>query len=179
MGAGKSAVAVALGRRLNAPVRSFGAAVRTVAASKGLPLDRASLQNVGQSLVDNGWLPFCAMVLDGIESDLCVVDGLRHLEAKQGLLAFASVTDLVLVYVEASPATRAARIATRDGLDSPSFDEHSRHMVEREIELLRSTADLVVFNNIATPRAIESIVGEVLESLRNRLRPNSTGETHI
>jgi dephospho-CoA kinase len=61
--AGKTTIATRLAARLGIPRVSFGDEVRRVAAERGLPADRAVLQDLGEELIAAGWDSFCRAVL--------------------------------------------------------------------------------------------------------------------
>jgi len=94
IGSGKSTLSSGVAEALEWPRVSFGRYVRAVALDRGLDAEsREVLQEVGESLITAGWVPFCRAVLtqaDWRPERSLVVDGIRHVEALQTLRALAA-----------------------------------------------------------------------------------------
>jgi cytidylate kinase len=158
IGAGKSVVASRLAARFDVEPRSFGAAVRVVARASGAPLDRKSLQDLGEQLIaEEGWERFVRRVLDP-PAPVVVVDGVRHVGALAALRAAGTVT---LVFVDASTEVRADRVVARDGVPLQELLASDQHQNESEVDAIRRLADLVVLNDDGGDH-LDQVLGEVM-----------------
>lgn len=140
--AGKSALAEALADHGVWTRASFGAYVRKIAHERGVPTERDELQRLGEELLTElGAVEFTERALHDIAGPDLVLDGVRHVAVSDVLAARAD--RYLLVFVELDDAQRQARLEAREGhpVDLGALDGHS---TEREVDLLRSRADLVV-----------------------------------
>ena len=146
--AGKTTVATRLAARLGIPRVSFGDEVRRIAAERGLPADRAVLQDLGDELIASGWDSFCRAVLAQAPwqaGQSLVIDGIRHMGAIVTLQQLVAPSPLVIVFLEAAPEARRARLASREptAQGPQSADGHPN---ESELHSVRRVADLVLPN---------------------------------
>jgi dephospho-CoA kinase len=156
---GKTAVATALHERLpGSAVLAFGHVVRRRAAVLGYSLDRASLQAVGQQLVDEGWPAFVQELLAGLSGSpqVLIVEGIRHLEAVEALRAVLPDRQVILVYVTLSEQLQRERLKHRDESDAVLV-----HPIERGVTALREHADLVIRGD----RPLRELVADISELL--------------
>jgi cytidylate kinase len=136
IGAGKSTIARELSERLGWPRVSFGDYVREIARNRGLEESRVTLQELGESLVQNDAEGFTHAVLSKINFNSgAVVDGIRH---KQILDALARVVDPLavhLIYVETGEQTRFKRLSERGmtPADVMAADAHSTEVQVRGV----------------------------------------------
>ncbi len=114
IGSGKSTLSSGVAEALEWSRVSFGRYVRAVALDRGLDAEsREVLQEVGESLITAGWVPFCRAVLtqaDWRPERSLVVDGIRHVEALQTLRALVAPSVVALVHVVVSEAERSQRL---------------------------------------------------------------------
>jgi len=166
IGAGKSLVADELARVYSGTRRSFGGVVRRRAQNIGLPLDRDSLQELGNRIIlTDGWELFCREVFgDTTDRAVLVVDGVRHVGAIDAITEIVGEAHFRLVYVEATRAERVARVMARDGITDAAFEAAEAHPNERELPLVRTRADVVI-DNRDTARAVPSRVQEAVSAL--------------
>ncbi len=148
IGAGKSVVADELAAVYAGVRRSFGAVVRRRAKAMGRPLDRDSLQEVGDEIIaTDGWDAFCRDVLgETPEGGTVVIDGIRHLGAIDALTAIVGGTRFRLLYIAAPRDERLARVIARDGITEVDFDAAEAHPNESELPLVRSRNHVEVEN---------------------------------
>src|SRR6266852_1814791 len=88
IGSGKSSVSRAFAQVIGSAWNSFGATVREIAAERGLPLNRESLQEIGAAEVSKNRITFCRRVIDRAGADPrqgIVIDGLRHIDILEEL----------------------------------------------------------------------------------------------
>jgi len=128
---GKSTLSMNVARALSWPYVSFGNYVRQVAWSKGLVCSRQVLQNIGATLIDQGWDRFCRAVLSQVDWDPgqpLVIDGIRHVEAIDMLRQLVAPSKLLLVFVAVSELERKGRLRQRGLTKDESFSrlKHTR-----------------------------------------------------
>jgi dephospho-CoA kinase len=119
IGSGKSTLSLSVAKALNWPYVSFGNHVRTVALLRGLGESREVLQEVGESLIQEGWEQFCKSVLAQTTwepGEPLVVDGIRHVEAVETLQLLIVPSELLLIHITLNEPTRKARLYKRDVL---------------------------------------------------------------
>lgn len=155
IGAGKSALADELASVYGGARRSFGGVVRRRAELADRPLDRESLQRLGDEIIaTEGWDAFCREVLGDVDDDaIVVVDGIRHLGAIEGLAAAAGRPHFRLVFVDAPRDERLERLIARDGISESQFDAAEADGNEGELPLVRAHADVNVTNAAGTDLA--------------------------
>lgn len=148
IGAGKSVLADELAAVYAGVRMSFGAVVRRRAKAMGRPLDRDSLQEVGDEIIATvGWDAFCRDVLGGTpDGGTVVVDGIRHLGAIDALTAIVGGSRFRLVYIDAPREERLARVIARDGITEAGFDAAEAHPNESELPLVRGRKHVEVEN---------------------------------
>ncbi len=169
IGAGKSVIAAGIADALGGERRSFGGVVRDAALAAGRPLDRATLQTLGDSIIaSEGWDGFCRRVVGDSPTALVVVDGVRHVGAVQALSAIAAVGDFALVFVDAASDVRRVRARRRDGSSDAEFAAAEVHPNEQEVPVVRSLATIIVHNDSDGPEAVDLAVACVVRELRER-----------
>jgi hypothetical protein len=157
---GKSTLAEALAGHLqNAAVRRFGDVVRKRAREEGKPLDRATLQDVGLSLIGDGWPSFVDALLEDLPQpiDFLVVEGVRHREAVDEIASRHLSEKLLNVYLQVDHPLQSTR---QQGRGEPSLA--SAHPVESSLGEARAAADLVIDGS----RPRHEIVREVIQRLQ-------------
>lgn len=165
IGAGKSAVAGAVADALDAERTSFGRVVRGVAAERGLPQDRRSLQALGEQLIaQEGWAAFTRRVLPSGTGSV-VIDGVRHLDAVPALRGLASPRRFILVFVDAGDTTRHRRLAVRDHVDPAAVMAADGNANEAQTDAVRALADVVVRNDVDGCEHLETAAAAVLAHL--------------
>ncbi len=168
LGSGKTVIADRLAQALGGQRRSFGATVREIAAERGLPENRSTLQALGDTLIDEGWDVFCRRVVGTPTGEFTVVDGIRHVGAVDALRRRFSNSELVLVFVDAPYERRRDRICARDGIDSASFDAAASHRNESEVDAVRVLAEIVVENDGEDDGKLDRLVADIANEVVGR-----------
>ena len=142
-GSGKTTLSTELARVLGVPRVGFGGYVRSVAIQQNLPIDRESLQRLGQSLIEENVSQFCENVLKNsnlLEADYFILDGIRHSSV---LSYFRSNYPLMFIYVTAPYETLKNRLKARG--EAELIDSLRTEPTEMEVEsILKGQADLTV-----------------------------------
>jgi hypothetical protein len=145
---GKTTLALALAETLQCPRASFGDYVRSKADEAGLGHDRATLQDLGERLIElEGWQAFCEHTLgnagaNGHTAPL-VVDGLRHAPALYALREIFAPVRVVLTHVNAGDEQARTRRLEPDASDERPIAAIEAHSTERDTkQLLPGLADL-------------------------------------
>lgn len=158
-GSGKTSLARELVLKLNANFASFGSYVRTVASSRGIGFDRVSLQNLGQTLIEEfGPDAFVKEVLTSgqdTSSAITILDGVRSVEIWYAVQKLAS--RCILVYLDIEEDERIRRLVERDRLDTASIHLAMQHSMEMIVPALRVHADLVLRN-----KSIDKMISEIM-----------------
>ena len=148
---GKSTVAGAITTLMGWRTAGFGQYLQHIAQERHLTPDRANLQRLGQSLVNENPRIFCEQVVrwaGWVEGESLILDGVRHIVILDALRGFFAPQFLYLVYVDVDEALRRERLLRRGAelTDSVHFD-----LSPTEVEVphdLRRTADIVVNGGI-------------------------------
>lgn len=146
IGSGKTTLASVLADRLDCPVAGFGSYVRSVALQRGLDTaDRASLQDLGEDLIGEGWQSFCRSVLNhgGYVSGAVVVDGIRHVAAITTIRELVAPTPCRLIAVGVRDENRAERLRLR-GVTPEAVEAADAHAGESEVQQVIEHANFVV-----------------------------------
>lgn len=146
---GKSHIAELIQKEFNTPVASFGEYLRYYCEKNGLPVNRKSLQQVGETLVETNPLQFLIDVISHFigAADRIILEGVRHKSI------FEQVRHLtknhVSIFVDADSRTRFNRYNRRSKFsdDTKTFNRFvtlDTHSVELEIESLKVMCGLVL-----------------------------------
>lgn len=162
-GSGKSTIGETVATRLTWPFASFGAWIRKIARSRGLPeADVSVLQDLGASLVATDLRGLCLGCLGdgGWRSGMpAIVEGVRHAAAIPVLTDLASPLPFVLIYVDLNEAIREERLAARDGVAADKIVLYDTHSTEVDSKSrLRAMANLVVEGDSDPGRLADEVV---------------------
>jgi dephospho-CoA kinase len=152
---GKTTLAEALQVALPGSARlAFGDVVRRHALTAECEPTRQNLQDMGLQLIAEGWSLFVNDLLSGLTSDpeVLIVEGIRHQEAVDALTEQLPTRKLLLVYLEVGSDQQRQRMACLGETEGATG-----HDVERNVDDLRATADLVV----STGQPVEELVASV------------------
>jgi hypothetical protein len=166
--AGKTTLAHCLAEVLSCPQASFGDYVRAKASERGLPDDRATLQDLGERLIANeGWPAFCehALALAGAGPGTVpiVVEGVRHVDALSTLRELFAPVRVVLVHIDADEHVRSARMQ-HEIQGEKQLTAVEGHSTEQDTKsLLPGVADLVVSGLAGKDVACETVISWLRE----------------
>ena len=127
---------------------SFGDYIRAVARQQKQDSEsRPVLQNIGESLIAQGWPAFCRNVLATISwqpGNPAVIDGIRHVEAVDNLRAIVVPLGFVLVHVKIDDDRQLHRVRLEQGT-LESLGGLELHSTEADVKSrLPELADLLV-----------------------------------
>jgi len=167
IGSGKSTLSLSVAKALNWPYVSFGNHVRTVALLRGLGESREILQEVGESLIQEGWEQFCKSVLAQTTwepGEPLVVDGIRHVEVVETLQLLIVPSELLLIHITLNEPTRKARLYKRSPADYAKMQSIEDHSTEVQVKRqLPQIANLIVSGE----RSTDDIIREILIWIQN------------
>lgn len=159
---GKSTLSGGVAKLLGWPRVGFGDYVRHVARSQGLDSSREVLQEVGATLIDQGWEEFCRAVLRQVPWEPgrpLIVDGIRHTEAVDVLRQLVAPSELLLVFIAVDVLTRKARLHQRGMTDHEYLQRVDVHPTEAQVwTVLSSVADLTVDGT----RPMDDLLSEIV-----------------
>ena len=162
IGSGKSTLSLSVAKALNWPYVSFGNYVRTVALLRGLGESREVLQEVGESLIQEGWEQFCKSVLAHATwgpGESLVVDGIRHVEAVEMLRLLVVPSELLLIHITLNELTRKARLYKRSPTDNAQMQSIEDHSTEVQVKRqLPEIANLIVSGERSTDDSTREIL---------------------
>lgn len=156
---GKSTLAKQISEKFDAPIASFGGYVKEYCVSKGLSIDRNSLQDIGEKFIKEDPESFLLSVLKYSSSgDLVVIEGVRHKVIFELIRKICPKT--LSIFLDVPYQTRYERFQLRNKesdsvLKSENkFNKMNKHSVELEIENLKSKCDLCIpsFNDALNQR---------------------------
>jgi len=171
IGSGKSSLSKGVAKYLGWPVVSFGDYVRSVAIKRELGGAREVLQEVGNSLIAEGWTKFCLSVLGQVDwkpGRAIIVDGIRHIEGLETLKTIVHPMSVYLVYLETGDIERARRMGNDKMKQGASMDEIDKHSTELQVNMLLPKIANVIVNGERTIEELISHVVVILEQKQNR-----------
>jgi hypothetical protein len=119
-----------------------------VAQGRGLDDSREVLQEVGATLIDQGWEEFCRAVLKQVDwepGQPLIIDGIRHIEAVGVLRQLVAPSAFLLVFIAVDGLTRKERLRQRGVADHEDLQRTDAHQTEAQVRtMLPSMADLTV-----------------------------------
>lgn len=159
---GKTTLARRTADQLGCKYVSFGEYVRAEARKGGIASPtRHHLQDLGQRLVETDAASFCSEVLRTVDfapGEPIVIDGLRHEEALQAILALSDGEPVKLIYLHAPAEIRTARGGAHVGeYDLGAVEAHD---VESQTEhRIRKLANLILDTSADVDRSLADILG--------------------
>lgn len=163
IGSGKTSVSLALAKKRQAAVASFGAYIRSVASARGLDADRREvLQNLGAELIaDHGHEGLCRAALSAAKwqgDRELIVDGIRHVQIFEAIKRITAPSMTLLVHLQLESDGELGVRAERRGIEAEARARLEQHSTERDvIAALPSVADLV----LSAELPIEQVVGSI------------------
>lgn len=154
---GKTTLAEALEVAFPCSARlAFGDVVRRRVLIAKCEPTRRNLQDMGLQLIAEGWSQFVDDLLSDLTTDpeVLIVEGIRHQEAVNALTERLPTRKLLLIYVEVGREQQRQRLARLGETQGATM-----HDVERDVDLLRSIADLVV----STEQPVDKLVDRVCQ----------------
>lgn len=168
IGSGKTTIARGVSTALGWPYASTGDYVRMVAKARGLGESRAELQDLGGSLIREGWKRFCTAVLEFAgwqQGHDLVLDGIRHIEVVQTLRSLVAPGHVCLVFIDTDEHIRRERAQLRDAVTIEQLRQADSHATEQEgRNVLFEAADVIINGN----QTVSEAVDDVLEWLHSR-----------
>jgi len=169
IGSGKTTTAALLARQLAWPQAGYGDTIRVIAAERGLPASRESLQQLGLELISNGWDAFTRLVLQHARwcpGQPLILDGLRHLPAATALRTAVAPLPVTIVYLDLPADIAATRARQRDQETGPAAAAPGTHATELALPAVRDHADLIIkARPLAPPQVTSQIVSYLSSAL--------------
>jgi len=169
---GKSTLSTHVASALGWPQVSFGDYVRQVAQRRGLDDSRAVLQEVGATLIAQGWEGFCHAVLGQgawVPGQPLIVEGIRHAEALAVLRQLVAPSELRLVFIAVNEPTRAARLGQRGMPERETLPGVEAHSTEAQVgTVLPGMADFTVDGTRPLEELLQDIVRWVQQHTATR-----------
>jgi len=141
-GSGKTSISERVACHLNWPRVSFGAYVRKTAQEQNLDASSPRvLQNLGESLINDGIEKFCrAVIAQSIwePGQSLVIDGIRHQDVLNKLKEIVVPSLFVLIHIYVDENHRLKRIVHRDGLSQIEARNVDEHSTEKDAKLVLS-----------------------------------------
>ncbi len=181
IGAGKTTVATLLAERLSWPRAAYSDLIRSVATSRGLTHDRATLQQIGTELIATGWDTFTRQVLGQAAwtpGETLIIDGLRHCDAATSLATAVVPLPTIVIYLDVPPGIGIARARRRDQDPADSAQRAGGHPVESGLPAVRAIADLVLPASDAGPAEIASRIIEHLQTADREIPGGTRAEPY-
>lgn len=149
---GKSTLAKDFSRWVDYPIASFGSYLKDYSESNNLSIDRAALQNLGNSFIHQEPNQFLLDVINhkNEKSTKLIFEGVRH------QVILDEIRNLSLksfaIFLDATEQIRLERFLNREkDIDQShaelDFQESSQHAVEQEVENLKNHCDFVLTAN--------------------------------
>ena len=167
IGSGKTTTVTLLARQLAWPKAGYGDTIRAIAAGRGLPACRESLQRLGLELISSGWDAFTGLVLQHarwVPGQALILDGLRHPPAAAALRAAIAPLPVITIYLDLPTGIAAARARHRDQDTGQPAGGSAAHATELALPAVRDHADLIITAERLTPPQVTGQIASYLES---------------
>lgn len=146
---GKTYLANLIATKKNYPVASFGGYLKSYCERNNMPIDRKTLQDIGERFVQEDPVHFAKNVINYSigNKNTIIIEGVRHISI------FEAITTIVQqsqsIFVEADLKTKYGRYINRSKSSDTfktmkEFIEMDNHPVEHQIKLLKPMCDIVV-----------------------------------
>lgn len=167
IGSGKTSVSKEIAHQLNWPRVSFGEYVENLAKEKNLDSSsRSILQNLGESLINDGIEKFCRSVIAQVKwrpGQYLVIDGIRHQAVMYKLKEIVAPSRFILIHIYVNEDHRLQRITQRDIINKNEWIKVNKHSTEKDaMFLLPQVADITINGE----KTLNTIVGEILSYIR-------------
>jgi dephospho-CoA kinase len=146
---GKSYAADLINKQFNIPSASFGGFLKYFCEQNSFPIDRQTLQNIGERLVVNNPKKFLIDVISysAPHSNKIILEGVRHKSIFENIKLIAK--NNLSIFIEADLETRYKRslLSHKDSDKIKSFEQFiisDNHPVELEIESLKPLCDIII-----------------------------------
>ena len=138
MGSGKTSTSRAVASALACGHASFGDYLRDVVTGRGGDPDcRESLQDLGQSRIEQDAESFCRDVLAAggfVLGEDFVLDGIRHVDVLPHLVRIAAPSEVRRIFLEPDAGLRSIRVGERSAKEWEDFNRAASHVVEADME---------------------------------------------
>jgi transcriptional regulator with XRE-family HTH domain/dephospho-CoA kinase len=162
IGSGKSTLSVEVARVLGWPRASFGDYLRTLARSSGLDESREVLQELGESLIEQGAEEFCRAVLTHYgwsAGEPLIIDGIRHVEVIRALRKLVAPLEVRVIFLDVDEKKRLERLQKFDETISNKLATVESHPTEHQVrETLPEQADLRLPGDRPIPELVATVV---------------------
>ena len=162
IGSGKSALSAEVAKVLGWPRASFGDYLRTLARTSGLDDSREVLQELGESLIEQGAEEFCRAVLTHYgwsAGEPLIIDGIRHVEVIHALRKLVAPLEVRVIFLDVDEKKRLERLEKFDDSISKKLASIESHPTEEQVrETLPSQADLRLPGDRPIPELVTTIV---------------------
>lgn len=151
---GKTTISKALSKVLDYPHASFGDYLRDLADKKGLDKTRATLQEIGASLMENED-QFCISVLNYAnwkKGQNLIVDGIRHASMLNALREHTKPSKIIFIFIDIDENVLSKRSAG----EKKDVEKHSTE--QQVLYDLPNMADLVLNGT----RPVDSLVSKII-----------------
>jgi cytidylate kinase len=149
---GKSTLAKDFARWVGYPIASFGSFLKDYSVERQLPIDRAALQDLGNSFIEKDPNTFLGEVIAHQNSTApnLIFEGVRHKVILDEIRAISMRS--FAIYIDATETVRLERFIKREkDIDKNNaaldFTERSGHVVEQEVEDLKQYCDFTLIAN--------------------------------
>lgn len=160
---GKSSLSKLISEATGISKASFGGHLVNLAPSLNLRTDRESLQNLGQSLIDDDPEKFLIDVItfSGAPENM-IFEGVRHQIIKNKIEQISEST--ISFYIDVPAEIRYERGILRgdSNISKEEFLKWDEHIVEKEIENLKKTCTYVLDGN----ESLLTLKEQILQSLQ-------------
>ncbi len=149
---GKSTLAKDFAKWIEYPTASFGGYLRDYSIQNRLPIDRLSLQDLGNQFINADHVSFLNNVIchSTNEPQNLIFEGVRHQSVLEEIRRVSKRA--FAIYMDAKEEVRLDRFIKREkDIDANSaeidFYQRSNHPVEQEVESLKELCNFVITTN--------------------------------
>jgi len=167
---GKSTLAKFLAEKFSLPIISFGGYIKSYCVQNNLSTDRKNLQDIGESFINADHKKFLknAIAFSAGDKKNLAFEGVRHRAILNEIRETSETA--VFIFVKADIETRYKRYVSRerdsDKLNTfEQFKESDSHSVEKEIDELEESCDIVIDSAEPEDENREYIVEKLNNSL--------------
>jgi dephospho-CoA kinase len=168
LASGKSIAANALSSKYNIPIFSFGKMIENILLKEGHDPIRGNLQEKGMEIIERiGYDGIATLLLNTYnitKTTPCIIEGIRHVD----VVSFYKKeigNGFFCIFID---STKEARFNRIQGIEykklivntKEEFEKIDNHEIERQINAIKSKADLVINNNATKNDFISTILAQ-------------------
>lgn len=173
---GKSTLATELSNVISFKKASFGGYLFSYAKENGIDTKKDSLQIIGQNFIENDYKQFLSAVLEfSTPGENVIFEGVRHIVIAEEIKRLGKKT--IFFFIDTPFEIRFERFNLRETekITVEQFLELDNHPVEKEIEILKKSCDVVLDGC----KEVAALLADVLTYVKSNIIVNQVKDLNL